>query len=77
MGKLIDFNSKRELVEMNNGFVTSVPRTREEYLEVIRNTLIVEDYYDICIGILDYNHYKNIEPQLQKIVDSYYNNFNA
>jgi hypothetical protein len=48
------------------------PKSQEDYLALCKRFLVKEDYKDICVAILDNEHYLQLEPPLQKIVNAYY-----
>lgn len=56
-----------------NGKKVMKPRTQYEYLMICKQFLTVEDYMDLCCGILDNDWYNNtMENKLKQIVDCYY-----
>jgi hypothetical protein len=57
------------------GQVIKIPRTKADFLSVAKRFLTEDDYHDICVGILDADYYLEIEPPLQKVVDTYYSYF--
>lgn len=54
------------------GIPVEEPSTRQEYLELCKQFLEVEDYQDILCGIMDKEHYYALEPQLRRVIDSYF-----
>lgn len=78
MTNVVEFPSKerkqeltRQVIQLGDQTLLK-PDTRYEYLMVAKAVLEHEDYADICVGILDHNHYDQMETQLKKVVDSYY-----
>lgn len=78
MGEIIPFGHVQELQQAPKPKVTidnktfDLPQTGAEYLVVVKETLIDEDYRDILCGILDIECYHELPSSLKKIVDSYY-----
>lgn len=63
--------AERDLIQIGEQSLIR-PETRYEYLMVARAVLSFEDYQEICVGVLDHTYYDKLEPQLRKVVDSYY-----
>lgn len=56
-----------------NGKKVMKPRTQYEYLMICKQFLTVEDYMDLCCGIMDHDWCNNImDNKLKPIVDCYY-----
>ena len=55
-----------------NGIPVKKPRNGKEYLDICKQFLEVEDYKEILCGIMDRQYYKELEKELQNIVDCYY-----
>jgi hypothetical protein len=56
-----------------NGKKVVIPQTQYEYLMICKQFLTVEDYMDLCSGIMDHDWYSNImDDKLKPIVDCYY-----
>lgn len=56
-----------------NGKQVMKPRTQYEYLMLCKQFLTVEDYMDLCCGIMDHDWYHNsMDTKLKSIVDCYY-----
>jgi hypothetical protein len=56
-----------------NGKKVMKPRTQYEYLMLCKQFLTVEDYMDLCCGIMDHDWCMNImDEKLKSIVDCYY-----
>lgn len=54
------------------GVPVEEPKTRQDFLDLCKQFLEVEDYQDILCGIMDKEHYDALEPQLCKVIDSYF-----
>lgn len=54
------------------GVPVEEPKTRQDYLELCKQFLEPEDYQDMLCGIMDREHYDALEPQLQKVINSYF-----
>lgn len=63
---------KRYDVPNINGVPVEEPKTRKQYLDVVKQFIDPEDYMHILCGIMDKEHYEGLERPLQKIIDSYY-----
>lgn len=70
-GNVIDIFTKREKVKIGDSYYI-VPRSREEYLFVCRNTLSEPIYRCILCGIMDDEYYGALAEEHRKIVDCYY-----
>ena len=85
--KIIAFPTKQKVYVSNNtvavansniryhrikGVDVKEPTCREEYLYVCKTLLEPYDYQDVLCGILDREHYDDLEHQYKKVVDSYY-----
>ena len=55
-----------------NGIPVNPPRTGKEYLELCKEFLNPDNYTAILVGIMDEEGYDGLEPQLQKLVDNYF-----
>ena len=74
MGTVVDIKTKSNMVPFIGTYIVP-PVTRQEYLDLCKKVLLEEDYKDILVGVMDFDMYNKIEPQLKKIVDCYYSNF--
>lgn len=79
MGDVIPFGTIQETQQTVKTITTTIagktfnlPQTGAEYLVVVKETLIEEDYRDILCGILDIEYYSDLPSSLKKIVDSYF-----
>lgn len=55
-----------------NGTPVEEPESRQDYLDLCKEFLDPEDYQDMLCGIMDKEHYDALEPQLQKVIKSYF-----
>lgn len=55
-----------------HGIPVEEPETRQDYLDICKVFLDPEDYQDMLCGIMDREHYDALEPQLQKVINSYF-----
>ena len=56
-----------------NGKQVMKPHTQYEYLMICKQFLTVQDYMDLCCGIIDHDWYNNdLDDKLKPIVDCYY-----
>jgi hypothetical protein len=54
------------------GVVVEEPTTRQEYLDICKRLLPVEDYMMVLVGILDVEYYACDTPErLQRVIDQY------
>lgn len=63
---------KRYDVPNINGVPVDQPKTRKQYLNVVKQFIDPEDYMDILCGIMDKEHYDGLERPMRKIIDAYY-----
>ena len=70
MNNVVSF-SNREYGDIN-GVIVPKPRNRMEYLSLCKRFLIVEDYVDVCIAILDTEWYDKVEQPIKNVVNCYY-----
>ena len=72
MGKVVSITDRKE-VELFNGRLITQPTTSVEYLIICKDHLTIEDYEEVLLSIMDEDYFKAAEPQIQAIVDGYYN----
>lgn len=48
------------------------PKTRADYLDIVKRFLQKDDYEEILCSIMDIEYYNNSEAPLRAIVDSYF-----
>ena len=72
MGTVISFSNRKE-IELFNGRLVTQPTTGVEYLFLCKDHLTIEDYEDVLLSIMDEDYYKKTDPQIQAIVDGYFN----
>jgi hypothetical protein len=71
MGKVVSITTRQE-VELFNGRLVTQPTTGVEYLFILKEHLTIEDYEEVLLSIMDEDYYNKSEPQLQAIVDGYF-----
>jgi hypothetical protein len=71
MGNVISFQNRKE-VELFNGRLVTQPSTGVEYLFILKEHLMIEDYEEVLLSIMDDDYYQKAEPQLRDIVDGYF-----
>ena len=49
-----------------------VARSKFEFLFICKETLVVEDYEEVLLCIMDEEYYKNSDDDIRHIVDMYY-----
>jgi len=54
------------------GMTVKVPKSRGEYLLLLKKFLTEDDYERILCSIIDENYYSSSEKELQQCVDAYY-----
>lgn len=72
MGKVVSISTRQE-VELFNGALVSQPTSGLEYLFICKEYLTIEDYEEVLLSVMDEDYYKRADPQLQAIVDGYFN----
>jgi hypothetical protein len=68
---VIDMRTRREIQLLNDEPVF-VPTSGEEFIKLCKVALTPEDYTDLLCGVMDEEIYEEIEPQIKKLVDTYY-----
>ena len=72
MGKVVSITDRRE-IELFNGRLVTQPTTCVEYLFICKDHLTKEDYEEVLLSIMDEEYFKVADPEIQAIVDGYYN----
>lgn len=52
--------------------VTSIQRTRREYLDIAKNTLDLDDYENLLLSIMDPQYYMESDDLIRQATDDYY-----
>lgn len=68
---VIQFPSKKDTT-LFLGQVVKTPKTKSDFLSMIKRFLTQKDYMDICTGILDYSHYEVMQSHFKIVVDAYH-----
>jgi hypothetical protein len=71
MSKVISLFDRKE-VELFNGKLITQPDTGVEYLFLLKDHLIIEDYEEVLLSIMDEEYYKKADVQIRAIVDGYF-----
>jgi len=62
---------RNDLVEVA-GTIYCKPTTRQQYLNICKDSLPVETYEEILCSILDREYYDRCEPEIKEIIHNYY-----
>jgi hypothetical protein len=71
MGNVISIHNRKE-IEVFNGKVITQPTTGVEYLFICKDNLIVEDYEEVLLSIMDEEYFVKAEDQIKAIVNGYF-----